>query len=396
MVSRIHPKYALVWACLLHSVWLLTAGGCRLPSFPLFAFLTPREESHKLRSIDGIALKKESTSRPKRLDEAATKDSKTGPGRSTEELPPPAIPPSGSNASPDETQSKKPVVPPVERLVLTLADARASALEANLDLKVEEVNPAIARQAISEEAGKFEATFNSTYVRKPASIHHQAFCSVAIQTQRLIASRTTVPRPRVALRAPGRAAAARRGVGHADRLGDRGVPPLRTPRPRATGARSRRTSRSTASSSRRVSGSGCRGRWRTATPRSSRTRTRSSSTARATGTPASVSASTGASARTSLAPSSRRWSPGRSTRMPDFRCDPAGAVHYDTTGVINGMKRLRRRSPPASGSARSGRDHRRHAEGDRRAADCRARHPQQGSGSDRSLTGSTTQTQGDP
>jgi cytochrome P450 len=27
-------------------------------------------------------------------------------------------------------------------------------------------------------------------------------------------------------------------------------------------------------------------------------------------------------------------------RMPDFVCDPAAAVHYDTTGVINGMKHL--------------------------------------------------------
>jgi cytochrome P450 len=27
-------------------------------------------------------------------------------------------------------------------------------------------------------------------------------------------------------------------------------------------------------------------------------------------------------------------------RMPDFVCDAAGAVHYDTTGVINGMKNL--------------------------------------------------------
>jgi cytochrome P450 len=27
-------------------------------------------------------------------------------------------------------------------------------------------------------------------------------------------------------------------------------------------------------------------------------------------------------------------------RMPDFVCDPEGAVHYDTTGVINGMKKL--------------------------------------------------------
>jgi cytochrome P450 len=27
-------------------------------------------------------------------------------------------------------------------------------------------------------------------------------------------------------------------------------------------------------------------------------------------------------------------------RMPDYRCDPAGAVHYDTIGVIQGMKNL--------------------------------------------------------
>jgi cytochrome P450 len=27
-------------------------------------------------------------------------------------------------------------------------------------------------------------------------------------------------------------------------------------------------------------------------------------------------------------------------RMPDFACDAAGAVHYDTVGVINGMKNL--------------------------------------------------------
>jgi hypothetical protein len=27
-------------------------------------------------------------------------------------------------------------------------------------------------------------------------------------------------------------------------------------------------------------------------------------------------------------------------RMPDYVCDPAGAVHYDTIGVINGMRQL--------------------------------------------------------
>ena len=26
--------------------------------------------------------------------------------------------------------------------------------------------------------------------------------------------------------------------------------------------------------------------------------------------------------------------------MPDFVCDPAGAVHYDTIGTINGMQHL--------------------------------------------------------
>ena len=27
-------------------------------------------------------------------------------------------------------------------------------------------------------------------------------------------------------------------------------------------------------------------------------------------------------------------------RMPDFACDPAGAVHYETIGVIQGMRHL--------------------------------------------------------
>ena len=27
-------------------------------------------------------------------------------------------------------------------------------------------------------------------------------------------------------------------------------------------------------------------------------------------------------------------------RMPDYRCDPKGTVHYDTIGVIQGMKHL--------------------------------------------------------
>ena len=33
-------------------------------------------------------------------------------------------------------------------------------------------------------------------------------------------------------------------------------------------------------------------------------------------------------------------------RMPDFVCDPDGAVHYDTVGVINGLKKLPATFPP--------------------------------------------------
>src|SRR6202044_2827865 len=35
-------------------------------------------------------------------------------------------------------------------------------------------------------------------------------------------------------------------------------------------------------------------------------------------------------------------------RMPDFACDPAGAVHYETVGVINGMKPLPATFTPGS------------------------------------------------
>ena len=35
-------------------------------------------------------------------------------------------------------------------------------------------------------------------------------------------------------------------------------------------------------------------------------------------------------------------------RMPDYKCDPSGAVHYDTIGVINGMKHLPATFTPGS------------------------------------------------
>jgi outer membrane protein len=51
-------------------------------------------------------------------------------------------------------------VPPKE-LELTLEQCRAMALENNLDLKVQLINPAIAAQRVNEEEARFESAFNS-------------------------------------------------------------------------------------------------------------------------------------------------------------------------------------------------------------------------------------------
>jgi hypothetical protein len=146
---------------------LLAAGGCTLPKFPLFEFLTPGEEQYQLRTIDGIDLDKESTSPPVNLDEAAAKTGTPGALPPGEELPPPDpnLLPGALDKSSANGKQKDTPVPIADRLDLTLADARASALSANLELQIEQVNPAIARQVISQEEGQFEATFSSTYVR---------------------------------------------------------------------------------------------------------------------------------------------------------------------------------------------------------------------------------------
>ena len=48
-----------------------------------------------------------------------------------------------------------------EKLELTLEECRALALENNLDLKIQLINPAIAAERISQEEARFESTFNS-------------------------------------------------------------------------------------------------------------------------------------------------------------------------------------------------------------------------------------------
>ncbi len=51
------------------------------------------------------------------------------------------------------------------QLPLSLAEARAAALQSNLDLAIALVNPAIARQAVNVEAARFQAIFDSSYIR---------------------------------------------------------------------------------------------------------------------------------------------------------------------------------------------------------------------------------------
>lgn len=139
---------------------LLATSGCRLPYFPLFRFLSPHEESYQLRTIDGIDLDKASTVAPKKLNDAIAANGLAQPNMTGEELPP-----GGQDSLAGDDSLPEQSVPIAERLELTLADARASSLTANLDLQVEQVNPAIARQVISQEAGRFETTFSSSYVR---------------------------------------------------------------------------------------------------------------------------------------------------------------------------------------------------------------------------------------
>lgn len=65
---------------------------------------------------------------------------------------------------------------PLKEMPLTLADVRALALKNNLDLKVNVVSPAIARESINEEEARYEATFttNFDYFSNDAAVSNTA------------------------------------------------------------------------------------------------------------------------------------------------------------------------------------------------------------------------------
>ncbi len=62
---------------------------------------------------------------------------------------------------PNETSPVEVNAPPPEELELTLEQCRATALENNLDLKIQLINPVIAAERISQEEARFETAFSA-------------------------------------------------------------------------------------------------------------------------------------------------------------------------------------------------------------------------------------------
>lgn len=170
-------------ACILGS--FLLACGCRLP-YPVPAFVKRNMSGPELRSIQGIDLAQESQTQPiqpKPQTPIAEKDQAITPTKSlideadVEALqmlePKPMANANNYNSTSEvreaveprlsnSTQIQTPAGPPQP---LSLAEARAAALQSNLDLAVALVDPAIARQVVNAEAARFQAVFDSSYVR---------------------------------------------------------------------------------------------------------------------------------------------------------------------------------------------------------------------------------------
>ncbi len=176
--------------------------GCRLP-YPIPCFVKRAIEGPELRTIQGIELERESLApaiqpKPKKASNSTNLGKPSNvdcPAPMPNDLvsslnwqeeanqPLAVIPLSMPDASidypvqpasgisvheaveatlPNEPLKLAPDVPPTP---LSLAEARVAALQGNLDLGVALVNPAIARQVVNSEAARFQAIFDSSYVR---------------------------------------------------------------------------------------------------------------------------------------------------------------------------------------------------------------------------------------
>lgn len=106
------------------------------------------------------------------------------------ETPPEALPPAPMESTPSSPSAMPPsALPEFERLPLDVMQVRAAALEGNFSLRIEIVSPAIAREQISEEAARFQATFAAPLSHNeivPPSANPGSFTTRAIQNQRTV------------------------------------------------------------------------------------------------------------------------------------------------------------------------------------------------------------------
>src|SRR3954470_9424112 len=141
----------------------LALAGCHVPCFSFLPRAMPPDKKDSLRHLDGISLEDQSTSPPVQLNEALNDHTEPLPELQSSKQLPSGKPSGDTTSTKGNAPSPEELPAPLAKLELSLAEPRASALTSNLDLAVERVNPEIARQQVSAETGRFEATFSSSY-----------------------------------------------------------------------------------------------------------------------------------------------------------------------------------------------------------------------------------------
>ena len=139
---------------------LITVAGC-VPNFGTGGtgeMVVPRRRLRRIEPLDLAAFTKPPPPAPVPV---------TLPTTSTvPSLGPTTTPATAATTAPAETTLRRPATRPAEpaaQVLLSLAEVRRLALENNLDLKVDLLNPTIARQSLGEEEARYEALFTTDF-----------------------------------------------------------------------------------------------------------------------------------------------------------------------------------------------------------------------------------------
>lgn len=153
------PRAALPWLALILAAALPFVPGCRrFGTGGTGETVVPRD---RLRRIDPLDL--DAYNRPELPASRPSVQPETGPTTGPTTSPAAGSPTTAAAAG--EALGRPATRPangsPPAQVPVTLADVRRLALENNLDLKVELLNPTIARQSLTEEEARFEALFTA-------------------------------------------------------------------------------------------------------------------------------------------------------------------------------------------------------------------------------------------